>query len=63
MEYLFGFAVLFFLYLIWDNIRQVNGKIEVLNANFVKNSVVIAQDIERIKEAVNRIKQDRQAGR
>ena len=61
MEYLFGLAVLFGLYLIWDGIKQVYENISLLNANYINNSRVILQDIDRIKNDVDEIKQDRQA--
>jgi len=63
MEYLFGLAVLFGLYLIWEALKQIYENISLLNANYINNSRVILQDIERIKNDVDEIKQDRQAGR
>ncbi len=61
MEYLFGLAVLFGLYLIWEALKQIYENISLLNSNYIKNSVVILQQLERIKENVYEINQDRQA--
>ena len=55
MEYLFGLAVLTGLYFIWNALRQIYENISLLNANFIKNSVAIQVNMERIKEAVYEI--------
>jgi len=55
MEYLFGLAVLTGLYFIWNALRQIYENISLLNANFIKNSMAIQGNMERIKEAVYEI--------